>query len=100
MGKKRGRAQEESGRGEISRHRRFDPVEALAAGDLNEILSSLKLRAKGAQGEFSMVARAHCLADGGRAPRLQAGKEDGGLHLRAGNRRWRRRFPGVELREW
>ncbi len=84
--KKRRCAKEECCGGDIARDCGIDRVKRLRSSDGNRIDGAVELCSKGAQGQFAVVAGAHCLSHGGGSIGLQAGKQNACFYLGAGNR--------------
>ena len=87
VGKERGGAEEECGGRNIAGDRGFDGVEFLRAGDGDGIDGASERGAEGTQREFAVVAGADGFADDCGALGLQAGEQNAGLDLGAGNGR-------------
>ncbi len=85
-GKNGGGAEEERGRRDVAGNRGFNRMERLRAGDGDGIGSAGKFGAKGSQRQFAVIAGADSFAHRRGALGLQAGEQDAGFHLRAGNR--------------
>ena len=74
-------------RRDVAGHGGVDGVQGLRAGDGDGIDGAVELGAEGAQREFAVVAGADGFAHRGGAGGLQAGEQDAGLDLGAGNGR-------------
>ena len=85
--------QEEGGGGDIARHGDSLPAQALPAAHAHGQAVFLDLHAEAAQHALGVIARFLRLGDRGDAVGKQPGQQDGGFHLRAGDRggdsRWR-----------
>ncbi len=80
-------AQKKCRRGQIARHARIDSMQLLPALNADRQFAPLHLGAKRAQRQLAVVPRMYRLMHLRDAARLQSGKQQAGLHLRAGDGR-------------
>ena len=78
-------AEEEGGGGEVAGNGGVDGFERLAPGDAELVADTVEGGTEGAEGVLGVVAGADGLGEAGGAVGLEAGEEDGGLDLRAGD---------------
>ena len=85
-GKERCGTQEKCSGRQIAGNGSLDGVERLRTRDGDGATVARDRCAEGAQGKLAVIAGAHGFADGCGSLGLQAGEQNAGLHLRAGNR--------------